>query len=835
MNTIQTRLQEVLENRQCDYNFPFMWVHGEDDETILREIDKIYESGIRGLCVESRPHNGFCREEWWSDMDLILSRCQQLGMDVWLLDDKHFPTGVANGVLDEKFPHLRKKCMTEFHTDVRGPVCGGAVILPELTQDNELLAVVACRREDRNEGEALTSEFIDLTDKVCDGLVFCDLPEGVYRIYTVYTQTVEDHHIDTLSAESVDVLINEVYESHYAHYQRYFGNTFKGFFSDEPYVQSRSFLGLRGEPAAPHTTFPWNENVRKRMSEKLGCDCRMYLPAIWAPAEGLSARIRSAYMDTVTSLYYENFNKRLADWCHAHGVLYIGHIIEDANQHSTFTAGGHYFRSLDDMDMAGIDVVLCQIIPGMQDHVTHIPVNYHFSDPNFFSFGLAKLASSHAHIQPKKNGMAMCEMFGAYGWAEGLKMMKWLVDHMIVRGINRFVPHAFTLKDNDPDCPPHFYAGGTNPQYPYFRLLMEYADRQIHLTTAGKHVCGSALLYHAEAEWSGGQYMYFHHPARLLTEAQLEFDIVSCDYLLDSSADNGMLAVNDCRFNCLIVPMSQYLPRVTLEKLKALSAAGVRILWLDSKTEMDTEYQPFCADFGEVVALQDLADYVRRNVGSDISLDKPFRQLRYSHRKGDGCDIYMLFNENVEQAFTGAIDFSADHGKCLEYDACSGKLVCRTDRTVTLEPYETRFFLFGDIDVAAPTPEAPCTAAVTPELVWQIDAASFHYGQSSLFNIAAKHPRFGGVLEYRTRFDGTDLRQIDLGAVGETAEVFLNGRSLGTRFAPPYRFDVTEGLQEHNELCVRVTTHLGYERRDHFSTYLMMEPTGLLGPVRFLK
>lgn len=835
MKTITTRLQEVLQNSQCDYNFPFMWVHGEDDETILCEIDKIYESGIRGLCVESRPHNDFCRAEWWSDMDLILSRCQELGMAVWLLDDKHFPTGVANGMLDEKFPHLRKKCMAEHHTDVRGPITDGAVILPELTQDNELLSVIACRREDRNEGENLTGEFIDLTDKVHDGLVFCDLPEGVYRIYTVYTKTVEDHHIDTLSAESVDVLINEVYEPHYEHYKQYFGGTFKGFFSDEPYVQALSFLGLRGEPAAPGTTFPWNGNVWKRMSEKLGCDCRMYLPAIWAHTEGLSAKIRSAYMDTVTSLYYENFNKRLADWCHAHGVLYIGHIIEDANRHSSFTAGGHYFRSLDDMDMAGIDVVLCQIIPGMQDHVTHIPVNYHVSDPNFFSFGLAKLASSHAHIQPKKNGMAMCEMFGAYGWAEGLKMMKWLVDHMIVRGINRFVPHAFTLKENDPDCPPHFYANGTNPQYPYFKLLMEYADRQIHLTTAGEHVCGSALLYHAEAEWSGGQYMYFHHPARLLAEDQLEYDIISCDYLLRSTAAGGKLSVNNCCFNCLIVPMSEYLPRAVLEKLKELSAAGVKILWLDAKTEKDTEYHPFCADFGEVVALQNMAPYIRENVGSDICLEKPFRQLRYSHRNCDGCDIYMLFNENVEETFSGKIDFSADHGECLEYDAYTGRLASRTDRTVTLAPYETRFFIFGDAGVTAPVPEAPCTVSTVPELKWDILGDGFRYEKSGLFNIAAKHPRFGGTIEYRTEFDGDDLRVIDLGDVGETAEVLLNGRSLGVRIAPPYRFDVSDALQAHNKLCVRITTHLGYQRRDRFSTYLLLEPNGLLGPVRFLK
>lgn len=73
------------------------------------------------------------------------------------------------------------------------------------------------------------------------------------------------------------------------------------------------------------------------------------------------------------------------------------------------------------------------------------------------------------HIWILKKGRALCEVFGAYGWAEGLKLMKWLLDHMLVNGINYFVPHAFSMKDfPDPDCPPHFYARGMNPQ---FRIL----------------------------------------------------------------------------------------------------------------------------------------------------------------------------------------------------------------------------------------------------------------------------------------------------------------------------------------------------------------------------
>lgn len=100
-------------------------------------------------------------------------------------------------------------------------------------------------------------------------------------------------------------------------------------------------------------------------------------------------------------------------------------------------------------------------------------MNYHHdayqtggSDGQFYHYALAKLGASAASLYPHKEGRAMCEAFGAYGWNEGLKTMKWIADHLVSRGINYIVPHAFSPKAYpDFDCPPHFYAHGHNPQY----------------------------------------------------------------------------------------------------------------------------------------------------------------------------------------------------------------------------------------------------------------------------------------------------------------------------------------------------------------------------------
>ena len=92
---------------QQNYLYPFLWITGESTENLAEEIDAIYESGARGFCVESRTCADFCGEKWWRIMDAVLYEAKARGMQVWLLDDKHYPTGYANDAIKYKEPDLR--------------------------------------------------------------------------------------------------------------------------------------------------------------------------------------------------------------------------------------------------------------------------------------------------------------------------------------------------------------------------------------------------------------------------------------------------------------------------------------------------------------------------------------------------------------------------------------------------------------------------------------------------------------------------------------------------------------------------------------------------------
>lgn len=834
---------------------PFFWQHGESDEALLTEIGKIQESGCQALCVESRPHQEFGRSGWWQDMGLILKECRRRGMRVWLLDDKHFPTGYANGLLAEKDPSLRRRELTERHVDVTGPVADGAVMADAWLGGGEdrILAALACRRVKNS--EALTGEVIDVTSGLSDGLLYLTLPSGCWRI--IFLLEMESSipewrklYCDPLSSESMDVLVEAVYEPHWEHFKEYFGNTFAGFFSDEPCFgnQDGGFVGFGKRFAA----YPFRREILPLLREEYGENPLLLLPALWFPmGPSATARARIGFMNVVTKLYRKNFSEKLGNWSRAHGVSYIGHIIEDNGAHTkTGCSAGHFFRSMEGQDMSGIDVVLHQIVPGLTEYPSAGLVSYESCDPRFFHYTLAKLGASHAHLQPEKKGRAMCEIFGAYGWAEGLKTMKWLVNHMLVRGINYFVPHAFSPTFPDPDCPPHFYAGGHNPQYPGFHDLMTYTNRMCNLISGGTHVCSCGLLYHAEAEWSGSPYDPVDKAAKLLFDRQLDFEIFPSDYLERAVVEGKTLKIGTQPIPAVVVPYSACLPALVLQRLREYSRKGVPVFFLK-------EF-PSCTPEGEdpeqwrdpgfrVLPYEALPDALRGLKLGDLRLGEAEPLLRVYHMREGTKEKYLLFWEEITRplhAFFRIPGFSG--GRYLEY---SGKpeAHCYSSGSeeipLDLSPYEAKLFVFGEIPADIPE-EKRLVKKSSRELsgTWRVSVSGqdgfVPYEETARLiplTVPGRLPRFGGTARYVLEFEadpGRDSWRLDLGRVGETAEVALNGRPLGRAIAPPYVFSCAGALRPgKNVLQVDVATHLGYRMRDPFSKYLLFEPAGLLGPV----
>ena len=848
-----TKLYDVLNGKEDNYLLPFYWQRGDHTHLIPEQIQRIYDSGCRALCVESRPHPDFVGEGWWRDMDIILAEAEKRGMKVWILDDDKFPTGHAAGMIAKKHPELRQWELIEHHVDVVGPSSDTSLIVDENDDENILLGAYAYRRRADDLESCEENTVIELTDKINAGYLTWDIPDGVWRVFFYYKSRRggRPEYIDMINPDSVKVLIDAVYESHWEHYSEYFGKTLVGFFSDEPCFGNQVFgkqrfdFGFYEARVGKHAlALPWSENVLDLMTKALGYDPLPHLNMLWyedGENGDVQAEIRHAYMDAITHLYSICFNKQLADWCHAHKVEYIGHIIEDENCHMRGGAG-HYFRALQWQDMSGIDVVLHQIMPGMADYVHTSTCGQGVSSGGFFEYNLAKLGASLAHMTPHMEGKAMCEIFGAYGYGEDSSLMKFLMDHMLVRGINRFVPHAFSSKFPDRDCPPHFGAEGKDPSFEAFSALMKYTNKACHLLEGTVHKANAAVLYHVDGEWAS-RFCNASTMTPILTrlyDAHIDYDILPLDILRESaSISEGKLAVNNELFDCLIVPYADHMPRSMLKILENLKNTDLPVWFVHSLPENAT----FDA---EVIDEDDIVARMRSLGMVDVAVEDGFPKLRIYHCTRDDTHIFMFFNEDYKKtaATTVTLPCIGDYARLdILTDLYSSGSTEDGTIELNLLPGQSEIVIFGDKAGLPCKPVLSDTVSLEPDFLLELAECDDLTGYescgryASFFNINARDfkPGFSGKMRYTFKFNAEKRNGrvfIDLGRVGQNAEITLNGVPCGIRISAPYLYEITDAVGDgENEAVVVVSNTLAGKARDRFSKYLQLAPSGMLGGV----
>lgn len=871
-----------------NYILPFLWMRGEEESILREEMEKIYECGIRAVCVEARPHDDFCGPGWWHDMDIIIDEAKKRGMKIWILDDKHFPTGYANGLIEKKYPERKKQYLACTTADIFGsrheltlnisrmlkPSIGywqiGDPVDYAERANNTLYAVLAVKY---SEGNVFTEEVIDLTDTYNGTFAKFTLPEGQWRVFVLYntkTDGGDDTYINMIDKVSAATQIEGVYESHYEKYGDEFGKTIAGFFSDEPQFGNITvFNNWDVQVGRQKMQLPWSEELNERLTEKYGETLAKALPFLFAETEEQEIRtqIRYDYMDQVSRLYKKNFSDAIGDWCQSHGVEYIGHIVEDNGLHSRLGMGAsHYFRAMSGQSMAGIDCIGGQVVYGAPALLRKGMTD---SDGEFFHYTLGKLGASCGHLEPKKQGRTMCELFGAYGWSFGVRNMKYLLDHLLVKGINYLVPHAFSMAEYpDHDCPPHFYARGNNPEFPYFAKLMKYANRMCDLLNGGTHVASTAVLYDGEADWTGGN-MPMQKVIRQLLENQIDLDVVCIDMLDDLAEYNGKLdgkklIINGVEFDALIIG---YAPEIPENLMRFIEKAGeFPILFVDglpSGIIGQERKEAAGLEYCQVVPLDELAEEMKRNGFTDIVSDTEFKDLSFYHYKKDR-QIFLFQNESALASYKGNVflptkeavvyyDAMEDVYEVAEYEVVGDKLKLSLELTpgecvVILEQKEIA------CDIIHKSFNRQVEGMISEDLsdnwrvamVRSIEYPAFPEGTETeiLKPVSDENPSFAGIIRYEKEIEMEDApaeAYIRAENVYEMMKVIVNGKEAGVRLFPPYQVEIGKYLKAgKNQITVEAATTPAREMLEipqppfDFS-HEPLEPAGMFGKIELLK
>lgn len=763
--------------------------------------------------------------------------------------------------------HFREKPMTPKPTPGMGAMIAKMNGFPEklpdgwtdrLNQRARLVAVVAVRGTDaevaprmagfvsdpsgdvKRTGVLDASSAVVLTSRVnTDGTLEWDVPEGDWQLFT-FMQFPADLRViggagegpqlvlDHLRREAFEAHARRVGDSARQYVGQFFGDGMRAIFCDSLEVQAYLY---------------WTEGFLDEFRKRRGYDLTPFLPILKVPGfaepygsylsaplydmEGAGFRVRNDYWQTVSDLMIENFYQPFADWAQKNHVL------------SRVQAHG-----------APADVAR---IYGLSS----IPETEDLYNNGRYDF--LKMASSAAHVYGRKIASSESFVWMGKAYQTTPEKIKRYADELITAGINEIIYHGFPYEYMDrPEPGWHPFASPLpfsshmnhhNPFWPYIPRLNAYMTRLQYLSQEGTNVAPVAL-YRPQLSYDAiGPPQPEPEINTRLASAGYNFDHINTDALEKSRVQNGTLITpGGTRYNALILVDQRYVRLELAEKLAAFRATKLPVIFIGAVPEGEAGYADHERKSERIrellagaraVPVSSLADKIQPNLrfsGASV----PFIE-----KKIGNLDAFFLRNPDSE---TKRIDATfPSPGSPELWDPWTGEIRQLTDferrqKTVRirfdLEPYGSRLIVFDPAvhHQAAPTPAEPVPAIIAiGQGGWKLNANGRDYDLPGLVDWSkhAELKTFSGKGRYTTRFDianGTRRAILDLGSVGDVAEISVNGKPVPALLLRPYRADITGLVRPGtNDLEVVVTNTLYNRLAPRASSEWM--PSGLMGPV----
>lgn len=349
---------------------------------IRARIEELKEKGLGGIVTNVADQDYLLDNDEWKLMQEKVKVCKELGMRMWLYDEKAYPSGAAGTLTLEKNPDYESRGLVMVsHVLKPGESCEQA-----LPYGHEKLIAAVCYEM---EGETPTDEellypagrtakepvvFSNPSDKNMLCLAFYEkhLYEGTHAQNNV---AFHRRYVDVSNPEAIAEFINNTYRPYTAavgeNYAKYIGDeeedaVIEAIFTDEP-----SYMGvyINDGIECPTTVHPvdekivlyplvnWGKNVANRFASQYAYRLEDELTALFLGHGEHFCQVRHDYYQLMSELYEQAFFAQLSDYCFQAGLQFSGHILleDELPLHVMFE--GNYFSLLRHMHVPGIDML----------------------------------------------------------------------------------------------------------------------------------------------------------------------------------------------------------------------------------------------------------------------------------------------------------------------------------------------------------------------------------------------------------------------------------------------------------------------------------------------
>lgn len=719
-------------------------------------------------------------------------------------------------------------------------------------------------------------EVVDLTNKVKNGVLTWDVPEGDWRIFRFgYGLTGSNNGPASPEATGleVDKMNPEAIRRYYKNYLDSYVDASQGMIGEKgiTYILNDSF------EAGAQT---WTKEMVNEFQKRRGYNLLPWLPA-------LTGIIINSSEETERFLF--DWRKTIGEMIAEYHYDLAGNILKEYKL-KRYSESHEYLRSnLTD----GMDCKRYADIP-----MSAIWMHY-LQNQNYIPKEEADIreSASVAHIYGQN--IVAAESFSTDGVTQGAlvycpRNLKPAADAAMAFGLNRFVIHTSPHQPVD-DKFPGLSLGKYGQWFTRHetwaeqaRTWTDYLSRSCYLLQQGRFVADIAYYY---GEDNNLTCLYFNElPIHI---KGYNYDFVNPSILLNVlKVENGMLTTQTgMKYRALY--LDKNVKRMSMKVLKKLEEfANAGILICGAKPEKLANLNANEAEFKQIV--DNIWNKGRKNVTTGIAVEEilekegitpdikftqtPTTEIRYVHRTLPEGEIYWVTNlsaepQQLEASFriTGKKPqiWRADTGEKTDvsYEIVNNRTYIPLDLTSN----DAIFILFTENTDKLSEQQPQYIENIISEIKapWNIEFQEnrgaprhtvFDKLQSYTGSTINGIKYFSGTAVYSNTFtiekkllerkNKTKIL-LDLGDVKDLAEIKVNGKEIGVLWKYPFKIDITDALKPgKNSLEIKVVNVwqnrlIGDEQPNvekkitftHFPYYKATDallPAGLLGPVQIL-
>ena len=710
---------------------------------------------------------------------------------------------------------------------------------------------------------------VDLTEKVKDGKLTWQVPEGYWKIVRFgYSLTGKENHPAPPEATGleVDKMDARAVKDYFEHYISMYMDASKGMMGK----RGVQFMLTDSYEAEQET---WTPLMKEEFEKRRGYSLLPWLPVLTGDivnSAGESERFLWDWRKTIGELVVENHYDQLTEILKPY---HMGRYSESQENGRVYLADGMEVKRTATYPMSA----------------AWTPNNMGASTPTMSQADIRESASV-AHVYGQNINAA--ESLTAYGlegnaWSFYPGNLKPIADMEIASGLNRFVIHTSPHQPVDDKIP----GLGLGPFGQWFdrhdtwaehaKSWTDYLGRSCYLLQQGKFVADILYYYGEDNNITG---LFGGELPKI--PSGYNYDFVNADALTHLVGVKKKMLTTPSGMSYKVLFLDKNVKRMSLavlRKIAELAKKGAVICGtkpeipaslLDSQKEFnDLINQIWNTNrpnvYDEAVSLQEALQ--SQGIQPDVTLVDD--SIRFVHRTLPTAEIYWV-NNSSNQAKHVELSFRVSdklpevwHPETGEKEAVSYKMLDdRTVVTLDLVQQDAVFVIFSgkakEREIVLPKLEKKEVLAIdgswnvsfqekrgAPQSIVMEQLTDF-----SLFKDAGVK-YFSGTASYQKEFEVADslynadaTYYLDLGEVRNMAEVFVNGQNLGFFWKSPYIVPVTSLQKGKNKLEIKVTNQwvnrligdaqpgvkdkITYTAMQFYAADAPLLPSGLLGPVK---